>query len=169
MTASPTIAETPCGCSSPTRPARPIRASRSTALAGDVRIPRIDYTRIRAADLFTGCTLGSDARSPAPNGHTSADFDEGRNSVSCRALGRCQCPLHQPRRRRRNERSMRPAASESNPANPIAGSGLAVFGSVGSSGVARARCRRRLPVPEGPGGGAAAGARAAVPAAGVEA
>ena len=84
------------------------------------------------------------------------------------------CPLHQPRCRRRNERSMRPTASESNPANPIAGSGLAVFGSVyealrvaaAGAGAAGCRCaacaagvgRGLLAAPAaGAGAGAAAG------------
>ena len=58
--------------------------------------------------------------------------------------------MPQPRCRRRNERRMRPTPSESNPAKPIAGRGLAVFGRVlrGSAGAAA-------------GGGAGVGAAAA--------
>ena len=91
--------------------------------------------------------------------------------MSCRALGRCQCPLHQPRRRRRNERSVRPAASESNPANPIAGSGLAVLGRLlgggGGSGAGAAAGGAGVGSgARGAGRGAAAGAGAGAGAGG---
>ena len=41
--------------------------------------------------------------------------------MNCRALSRCPCPLHQARGLRRNDRRVKPTASESNPTNPIAG------------------------------------------------